>query len=153
MRCIGFPFLFIVVLFSVSFSLPGQQNAVIDELLEEEKATFGKSVYVILSASETIDEGLSPEEAAALITRKEWHVKPKGPEQPVTLGEFAAVLMKAFDIKGGLFYTLFPGPRYATREIEFRNFVYGRISPYMHISGTEAVTIVRKAAVWKEMYR
>jgi len=153
MRCIAYPFLFILLLFCMSFSLFGQQNAVVDDLLEEEKATFGKSVYVILTAAGIIDESLTPEEAAAFISPKEWHVKEKSADTPVTLGEFAAILMHAFDIKGGFFYSLFPGPRYATREIAFRGFVFGRASPYMHISGSEALTIMRKAVVWKEKYR
>jgi len=153
MRIIPYPFLFILFLFSVSLSLFAQQNTVVDGLLEEEKATFEKSVYLILAASGQIDEEFSSAEALQLITPKEWHVKVKNPDDPIPLGTLAAIVMKAFDFKGGLLYTIFPGPRYALREIAFRGFVQGRVSPYMYVSGAEAATIVRKALVWKGEYR
>jgi hypothetical protein len=153
MKNIRYPFLFFFLFFAVSFSSFAQQNEVLDELLEEEKATFGNSVYVVLTASGMIEEDITPEDAAALISHKEWRVKPKSADDSITLGELSAIVMKAFKIKGGLFYSLFPGPRYSTREIAFRGFVRGRVSPYMDISGLEAVTIVRKAMEWKEVYR
>jgi len=153
MKSITYPFLFILLFLSVIFSSFAQQNTVLDELLAEEEATFGNSVYLILTASGTIDEDVTPGEAVTHISPEELHIEAKGADAAITLGEFSAILMNAFNIKGGLFYTLFPGPRYATREIAYRKFIQGRISPYMTISGNEAATIVRKAREWKEVYR
>lgn len=147
------PFLFTVLLLFVSFSSFAQQNSVIDDLLQEEKATFGNCVYLVLSASGVIDESLLPEEAVAGLEFRDLHFRPKKADDFITFGEFAVLLMEGFEFKGGLFYTIFPGPRYASREMVFKGFIHGRAGPYGNISGHDALTMVRKAKEWKERYR
>jgi hypothetical protein len=50
--------------------------------------------------------------------------------------------MKAFDEKGGLMYRLFPGPRYAVRELAYLGLVHGKAHSGRFPSGQEVVQIL-----------
>jgi len=45
------------------------------------------------------------------------------------------LVMQAFDIKGGLFYSIFKNPHYAYRILVYYNIIQGRADPLMHVSG------------------
>jgi hypothetical protein len=119
-----------------------QSNAVIDGLLEEEKATYGKAVYMVLSAAELIAEDATAEEALSALEKTGWKVKMKPAEEPIQLGTYAYIVMRAFEIKGGLMYTLFPGPRYASRELGFKSYIKRDAGAYRTLSGREALRIL-----------
>ena len=58
--------------------------------------------------------------------------------------------MKAFNLGGGLMYTLFPGPRYAYRELTFLNLLSSKGGPYREVSGLEVVNTLSRVLNWKE---
>ena len=66
----------------------------------------------------------------------------RGVDEPVTLGEYSLLTMNAFGITGGMMYTLIPSPRYAARELAFREVIQGRAYPRMDLSGERAIRIV-----------
>jgi hypothetical protein len=53
--------------------------------------------------------------------------------------------MRAFDMRGGLFYALFPGPRYAYRELVRLRFIQGRMDPALAVSGERLLRILGRA--------
>ena len=59
--------------------------------------------------------------------------------------------MKTLEIPGGLFYTIFPGARYAVREMQYRKLLVGisGAHQFRRISGAEAVQIFADALFWK----
>jgi hypothetical protein len=71
-------------------------------------------------------------------------------EDPVNLGEFSLMVMESFDIPGGLMYNLLPSPRYAARELAFRNIVQGEAYPRMAISGERAMRIIGRVLALQE---
>lgn len=118
--------------------LPGfataQSNERIDRLLEQDTASYSAALYMVRTAAGEAAEipALSDE------------------DRPISLGEYAHLLMHAFDIPGGIMYRLFPGPRYAAREIAFYGFIRGSQLPGRSISGSEVINILRRAMEWKE---
>jgi len=62
---------------------------------------------------------------------------PKGTvsDESITLGKLSFLMMKAFDIKGGMMYFFLPGPRYAFRIMVSRSFIQGAADPAMTVSG------------------
>jgi hypothetical protein len=84
------------------------------------------------------------------LKQQDWGIKV--PEQPtdISLGQYAYLIMKAFNIPGGLMYRLMPGSRYAAREIAYLGFVTENPSPYRSISGQEAMQILNNVLSWKE---
>lgn len=117
----------------------GQSNQVLDDLLAEERASLGKAAYLVLTAAGVAEEGRSVEEAFALLREKPWGFSASSPEETLTLGSYASMVMHAFGMRGGLMYSLFPGKRYAAREFAYRGFLQGNTSPGRVLSGRDAV--------------
>lgn len=125
-------------------SLPGfaQSNTFMDSFLEAKEADYAGTAYFVLSASGALGEAASPAEAMELLSRQDWGLRPVDGAKTVTLGEFAHLAMRAFGLPGGVMYRLFPGPRYAAREIAYLGFVVDKTSPYRKLSGEEVLRIL-----------
>jgi len=130
------------VLLGSALAAWGQSNQIIDALLAEEKASLGSAAYLVLSAAELVDQSATPEQAFAELQAKPWGFDKSGIDDEVKLGAFAHLVMKAFEMRGGVFYTLFPGKRYAAREFAWRDFVQGNTSPGRTLSGRDVTHIL-----------
>jgi hypothetical protein len=53
--------------------------------------------------------------------------------------------MVAFGLKGGLMYSLFPGPRYAYRELLYLKIIQGRADGGSAVSGERLLHIIAQA--------
>jgi len=138
-------------LFLLSVSLLcAQSNETLDRFLEQEQAVYGYSAYMVLTAAGKLPEEASPKEAAAAVSRMGWSDKLSASDDLINLGEYSSLLMKVFDIRGGLMYTLFPGPRYAARELKYLQCIPGKSTPGRFISGTDAIQILGRVLEWKE---
>lgn len=142
--------LFIIILFSVNTILVAQSNLIIDQLLEEDRATYGKTVYLVLTAAELLSEEDSVQKAFTLLNEKDWGIKIKQEMDVINIGEYSFLLMKAFNINGGIMYSIFPGPRYAARELYYLGFFFENPSADRYISGEEIVEILGRVLAWKE---
>ena len=140
---------FILIVLSIAF-LHAQIEEQIDLLLEEESAGFGKAVYLVLVASEHCDETESLSGALGVLQKKNWDISLKGEGDAITLGEYSYLLMRAFNIKGGIMYMIFPGPRYAVRELVYHNLILENPNPDRQVSGEEVMTILTRVLNWKE---
>ena len=124
-------------LFLIVF-LPGfahaQSNEIIDRLLEQDTASYDAALYMVRTAA-----GETAEPPVLSDNRR-----------PISLGEYSHLLIEALDIPSGIMYRLFPGPRYAAREIAFYGFIRGSALPGRFISGSEVINILRRAMEWKE---
>jgi hypothetical protein len=70
----------------------------------------------------------------------------EGPaDRALRLNEAAFLVMGAFGIKGGLLYTLFPGPRYAYRELLYKKIIQGRSDGNFTVSGERLLRIIGRA--------
>jgi hypothetical protein len=119
-----------------------QSNLLIDRLLEQPRASFGAAAYLVLAASGALDPEASEQQALAALSEKGWKLRAPQAEEPIRLGEFCFLIMKAFDEKGGLMYRLFPGPRYAVRELAYLGLVHGKAHSGRFPSGQEVVQIL-----------
>jgi len=127
-----------------AFVLPAaaQSNELIDRLLEQPRASFGAAAYLVLTASGELDQAASEQQALAALREKGWKLRAAQAEEPIRLGEFCFLLMKAFGEKGGLMYRLAPGPRYAVRELAYRGLVRGKVHSRRLPSGQEVVQLL-----------
>jgi len=119
-----------------------QSNDVMDSLLSEERATLAKTAYLGLTASGAVGEAEPVERAFAELQAKPWGFAASGPEDQVKLGAFSHLVMKAFSMRGGLMYSIFPGKRYAAREFAYRGFIEGNTSPGRVLSGRDVTRIL-----------
>jgi len=139
------------VFFSLALSnLSAQSNETLDSFLEQEKALFGHSAYMILTAVGSLPDDSSVVEASLALEESDIQFPSSPADEPITLGEYSFLIMQALEIDGGLMYRVFPGPRYAARELKYLNFIPGSAGPGRSLSGIEAIQILGRALEWKE---
>jgi hypothetical protein len=141
---------FLVLLLSMSLPLAAQSNQLLDQLLDQPAAQFGDVVYMTLTAAKLLPETATPEQALETLQQQDWKVQILPAEAPIPLGDYAYLLMKAFKLSGGLFYSLFPGPRYACRELGYLKIITADARPNRNVSGEEAVRILGNVMARKE---
>jgi hypothetical protein len=138
---------FLVAALSV---MPAQSAKLIDDFLARSQADFATSVYVILAAAGKAPDTASPEQAVAVLAGLGLAELAQPADRPMSLGDFSYITMKAFDIPGGVLYTLLPGPRYATRELAYLKVLSGVPDDGRLLSGEEVMRFVGRAADLKE---
>ncbi len=137
-------FLFIALIFVSPLSAFGQSNDVIDGILEAEILNCGMGAYLVATAAGLGDDNIAPAQAFILLQEKNWIKEFRTPSAGMTLGEFSFLIMKGFEMKGGLMYSIFPSPRYASRELGFMGYISKNSGAYRSMTGGEAVSIIGK---------
>jgi len=138
--------------FAACLGLPGfsQSNEIMDSFLAEERAELGKAAYFVLMAADMIPQDATIETALTELGRRGWKIKIREADSPIKLGEFSLLLMQALEIRGGVMYSVFKGPRYAARELDYRGFITGKSHPGRTLSGEEALRMLSRVLLWKE---
>ena len=103
-----------------------------------------QAAYFVLGSSSG-NVGLEPDAAFRFARDQGWLPQRAAVDDPISLGAFSFLIMKAFNIKGGLLYTIFPGPRYAFRSMTSLNIIQGTADPAMTVSGERFLLILGNA--------
>jgi outer membrane protein OmpA-like peptidoglycan-associated protein len=127
----------LLLLFS-SFSIYAQTAAEVDALLETQALSFAQASRFVLEEAGVLDDA-SPYELAR---ERGWLPKGAAEERPIRLGELCFLMMKAFNIRGSFLWALFPGPRYAFRELDYLALIPGRRDPALLVSGETFLRIL-----------
>jgi hypothetical protein len=141
--------MYIFLLFLAVAPLGAQSNQVMDQLLDQPQARFADVVYLTLAAAKIIPDTATPEEAVQSLRQQGWKVSVFPADSPITLGDYSYLLMKAFKVKGGIFYSLFPSPRYACRELGYLKVIPADARPLRSVPGEEAVRILGNMLAFK----
>jgi hypothetical protein len=139
-----FPLLFCFIAAAPVF-IPAQTAAELEAVLESPAVTCSQAAWFTL-ASASADYVLTGGAEGAFKTAREngWLPPEAAADDPVSLGDLSFLIMKAFDIKGGLMYALLPGKRYAFRAMVSRSFIQGASDPAMTVSGERFLRILGK---------
>jgi len=135
------PFLAILLGALLSSPLYAQTAAELEEMLQIQTVTYAQAARFVLEAADTA----SPKDtgaAFAFAAERAWLPKKAAAEKPITLAELSFLIMKAFDIKGGMMYAIKPGPRYAYRSMISHSFIQGASDPAMTVSGDHFLLIL-----------
>jgi hypothetical protein len=124
-----------VFLFFIVLGLGAQTAREMDALLEAGAVSYAQAARFVLAASEVLGQDVSGEAAFTAARDRGWLPKAASPGDTVKLGAAAFLLMRAFDLPGGLFYRLFPNPRYAYRELAYHRIIPGGADSGMALSG------------------
>ncbi|MFP3043678.1 hypothetical protein LQZ19_17835 [Treponema primitia] len=120
---------------SVAFS-HAQTAALMDDALESRELSAAQAAYFVLTAAELIppDAGIA---AAFTQARSDKWLRNNKADSPISMGELSYLIMRAFKLKGSVFYRLFPGPRYAYRELVYRRLIPPPNDPAGRVTGRE----------------
>jgi hypothetical protein len=133
----SFAFITFFVTFCFSFSgglLRAQTAERIERLLERKSVSYKDAALLALQAAGRADAA-SAEEAFAFAQERGWLPKGAVADGAARLSGLSLLVMRAFDIKGGAFYSLFKTPHYAYRALVYKGIIHGRADPRMVVSG------------------
>ena len=135
----------IVLVALLGFPCFAQSNERVDALLAQQQTKVDIAAYIVLAAGGQVAEDAAPADAYALAQQNKWIPASLGEVDPIRLDVFCDLVMRSLGLKGGLMYSLFPGPRYAYREFVAKGIVDGNGGPLRLLPGDEALTILRQA--------
>jgi outer membrane protein OmpA-like peptidoglycan-associated protein len=126
-------------------SAAAQTAAELERVLAFPAVSYDDAAWFVLGAAGTALAEDSAGGAYRFAAECGWLPQKATAEEPVTLGSVSFLIMQAFNIKGGLMYTLFPGPRYAYRELVYRKIITGRAYSSMPVSGERFFRMLNRA--------
>jgi hypothetical protein len=133
---------FFLIVMAAGAVLHAQTAERMDMLLDTPEVTCAMAALAVLPAAGIIDgdSGLDAAFAEAMAR----NYLPRGAEADdlIRLGELSFLIMRAFGMKSGFMYSLFPGPRYAYRELAHRRLIQGRNDPALTVSGARLLRIL-----------
>jgi hypothetical protein len=135
--------LFLAVFLGALISAPlhAQTAAELEELLQIRTISYGQAARFVLEAADMTSVN-DTAQAFAFAAERAWLPKKASAEKPITLADLSFLIMKAFNIKGGMMYAILPGPRYAYRSMISRSFIKGSSDPAMTVSGERFLLIL-----------
>jgi hypothetical protein len=133
----------ITVLLACMLSAPtyAQTAAELEDILRAQTVTYAQAASFVLEAAE-VTNPQNTAQAFAISAERAWVSKKASAEKHITLAELSFLIMKAFDMKGGIMYAVMPGPRYAYRSTISRSFIQGDTDPDMTVSGDRFLLIL-----------
>lgn len=123
---------FFMTLFFISFlyisNLSAQSSEMMDRFYTLDHADLGTSTYLILASAGEIKESASVDDALMWLEEESLSemMLSLDAARNITYGELAYILMEAHSIRGGILYSIIPGPRYAAREAAYRKWIPGK---------------------------
>jgi outer membrane protein OmpA-like peptidoglycan-associated protein len=126
----------------LSGGLHGQTAADMDKLLDSREITWAQACRFVLPAAGVLAEDIKAEAAFAAAREKGWLPKKAAAESPVNLGGLSFLVMRSFSMKGSFLYALFPGPRYAYRQLDYLRLLPGPRDPALKVSGSGLLYIL-----------
>ncbi len=135
------PLLLLALVLAVP-SLAAQSAKEMDALLSDERVSYARAARYVLPAAGVLPAAVSEAEAFGAALERGWLPAGADPAGFIRLDQQAYLVMKAFSLDGGLMYSLFPGPRYAYRELSYRQYIQGRRDPAQPVPGSRLVRIL-----------
>jgi hypothetical protein len=137
-------FIVLALLLFSALCIPAQSNDVLDRILAEEQLTYASAAYLLLVATGKAVEETSPTQAVARAEQEGIALKGVSAAEGLSIGQYSFMLMRAFQLTGGIMYRIVPGPRYAAREMEYAGVIQGPAIPGMALSGNEALRMLER---------
>ena len=115
----------------------------IEILLYSKTVTYAQAARFVLEAVDALATD-NTEEAFNYAVQKEWLSKNLSSNDSARLDNISLLLMRSFNIKGGIMYTLTKNARYAYRELEYLNVIQNRSDPSAYVSGEQLLYYISK---------
>ena len=122
--------------------LSAQTARELETVLEAPAVTCVQAAYFVYASREGSTRSSRPETAFEQAMTRGWLPQGTTQAESITLGKLSLLLVKAFDIKGGMMYAIFPGPRYAFKTMVSRSFIQGTADPSMTVNGERFLLIL-----------
>jgi len=135
----------------VAAQSPGDDTSKASELeavINTSVINYAQAAYFVLSSAYAVsgrNSDVNQDTAFNSALEHGWLSKKAAADAPIKLGALSFLIMKSFNMKGGFLYAIFPGSRYAFRELVSLNIIQGVADPSMTISGERFLLILGNA--------
>ena len=137
----------VMCIFILPVFLSAQQRqstaAEIETLLQSASITYAQAARFVLEAANAKITS-DPEEAFNYAVQRKWLHGKVSSSDPARLDRISLLLMRSFDIKGGIFYSMTKAPHYAYRELVYKSVIQGRHDPSMSVSGERLIFYINR---------
>jgi len=130
-------------LFLLPVCLSAQTAAELETMLQTQEVTCAQAAKFILASTESAANE-SAENAFQKALSNGWLSSNTKSDDKITMRKLSFLMMKAFNVKGGMMYAIAPGPRYAYRSMVSKDFIQGDCDPSMNVSGERFLLILSK---------
>ena len=129
--------------------LHAQTAARLEALLNEKAVTWEQASAFVLEAA---DAGAytNPQDAFNVSYGYNWLPKDIQSGDTARLDGVALLLMRSFELKGGMFYSMTKSPHHAYRELVFKKVIRGTSDPRMNVSGQDLLLMIGRMLAMRE---
>ena len=139
-------FCFLLICPALLYSQTAQR---IEDFLNSDTLNYGQIVQFVFEAAE-LPAASSPEAAFNYAVEQNWLPRNAAAGDTVSLRGLSFLVMNVFQMRGGIFFSLFNNPHYAYRELVYRGIIVGRSTPNMNVSGYNLLFIVNRVLAFQE---
>jgi hypothetical protein len=126
----------------VSGPLNAQTAGELDLILDTPAVSNAQAARFVLAAAELLPGDVSGEEAFMYAKENKWLPEKAEAGGNISLGRLSYLIMRAFRLRGGFLYALFPGPRYGYRALIRRDLIQGFADPALGVPGERLLHIL-----------
>jgi len=142
--------IFFLISLLTGASLSAQSTATeIETLLNSSAVTYAQATRFVLEAAD-VTALRDPGEAFRYAAERGWLPKKVSANDTARLDAVSLLLMRSFDIKGGILYSITKSPHYAYRELTYKKTIQGRSDPHMEVSGEKLLFITGRILALRE---
>jgi len=124
----------LVLLLAIPFAAFSQNAQEIDHLLSLNEVNYGQAAWLLLNTADV--PGITePSQAFDYVRERNWLPANAGRDDNARLDNVSLLIMKVWQLNGGIMYWLTQSPRYAYRELIYLDIIQGRVNPHMIVSG------------------
>jgi len=117
-----------------------------ENLLNTQAVTYAQASRFVLEAADVLVTR-DVQEAFEYVVNQRWLPENIGADDEARLDHVALLLVKAFNINGGLLYSVTGNARYAYRELRYMNVIQGRVVSSMPVTGERLIFYVNRLLV------
>lgn len=143
-------FIFLIVMGLFLFKGFSQSAERISVLIEEQSITNAQASYLAASYLGLIQDEDSDSDAFNKLLDSGYFKSGEVENSLITYSTLAYIYTKALDIKGGLFYSLFPSKRYAFNELKAQGIIPANCDPSDKVTGRDSITVFSLCTELKE---
>jgi len=132
----------LTILWAVAIPTFAQTSEVMDGIIATPAISVSQASYLVFVASGKLAEDATQDKAYELFLNLGWMKNPGDSSRALKSSEYAYLLARSFGLQAGIFETLFPGPRYAYRDLVSQGIFSAQGDPDEPLTGVEAVRIL-----------
>lgn len=136
-------FLVMAALILLCVAVVSAQSAdALSKMIEADQVTVGDVSYFLAVYLDAVPESASGADAVRALQNADICSDDVGAFDVLTYKTFAGLLMRTWNVKGGLMYSITKADRYALRELQAAGFISAGADPQAVVSGYDALAVL-----------